>query len=234
MRNYFLTIGVFIITILFTACASIEEFAIFCDGFSVVIAYEDGNEGAEVFVTVTEDKGTVLFSEKVAEITSDEAGTLSVAATFNTVPTSPVTIRVDGFFEETFVTGDCNGTRLAALAFTDGRINKYDAGSPVVLYGTYDQAGERGLAIYAANESGLIHLIPASAFQAVGRCPAENTTVFSGASGIIVSVLPQRPDGSCPYQVNAPTGEANKVYVIIFDDLFTDTYYESYEAFIGA
>jgi hypothetical protein len=37
----------------------------------------------------------------------------------------------------------------------------------------------------------------------------------------------------CPFQLNAPATEAGKTYIIIFDELYPNTYYESWDEWIG-
>ena len=114
-------------------------------------------------------------------------------------------------------------------AFTDGRINDWDTGNPVVLYGMAD-GNSRRLDIYAADSSGLILSIPASAIDAVPACPAGNTLILSDAtSGISLWRLTARSDGICPFQLMAPATEASKTYVIIFDGLHAHTFYRSWE-----
>lgn len=78
----------------------------------------------------------------------------------------------------------------------------------------------------------LLEVTPAQV-AAVPACPAENTTIaYDEATGIGLYRLAEHSDGTCPFQLNAPTGEPGKVYVIIFDDLFAGTYYESYETYM--
>lgn len=118
--------------------------------------------------------------------------------------------------------------------FTDGRINNYDGGSPVVLYPHDYGDGQMGLDIYAADESGLLLSINAAQIASVAECPESNTVIaYDATTGITLSRLTVRPDGVCPFQLNAPTAEAGKYYIIIFYALSSPSYYESYEAFIG-
>lgn len=118
-------------------------------------------------------------------------------------------------------------------AFYDGRINDYDTGNPVVLYPIAD--GEsRGLHVYNADSSGLIMMISAATIDAVADCPSQNTLIYQdSASGVSLWRLTLRPDGNCPFQLNAPTGEPGKTYIIIFDELYPNTHYESHEEFFG-
>lgn len=111
-----------------------------------------------------------------------------------------------------------------ATSFTDGRINRYDMGSPVVLY----PEANGGLDVYAADGSGLMLRVSAEQIAAVTECPESNATIVEdAATGIILSRL--AGDGSCPFQLNAPTAEPGKTYVIIFDSLSSSSDYESFE-----
>lgn len=114
-------------------------------------------------------------------------------------------------------------------AFYDGRINSWDTGNPVVLF-PFADGNSLGLNIYSADGTGLILSIPASAIDAVAECPDSNSLIYSdSASGISLWRLPQRSDGTCSFQLNAPATEAGKTYSIIFNGMFSGTYYESWE-----
>lgn len=118
--------------------------------------------------------------------------------------------------------------------FYDGRINHCDTFTSVVLYGKADEDDNWDLDVYAADDSGLLVTIPASMIAAVPTCPESNTLIFSdSATGISLHRLTQRPDGSCPFQLNAPATEAGKTYIVIFNELYPHSYYESYEEVLG-
>jgi hypothetical protein len=123
--------------------------------------------------------------------------------------------------------------------FLDGRINSCDTGTSVVLYGQADADDYWRLDVYAADGSGLLVSISASTIAAVATCPESNTLIVSDdATGISLWRLPERTvtvEGVriCPFQLNAPATEAGKTYIIIFDELYPNTYYESHEEVIG-
>ena len=106
-------------------------------------------------------------------------------------------------------------------AFVDGRINNWDTGSPVVVYGHDGESG-RGLVIYSP-EGLLLLLVSAEELARVGECPAENTLIAS-AGAVEVYRL-----SSCEYQINAPSLDGTKTYVLIFNGLYENTGYSSYE-----
>lgn len=114
--------------------------------------------------------------------------------------------------------------------FHDGRLNHCDTFAPVVLYGKADANDNWGLDIYAADESGLLVSISPDVFASVADCPTNNTLLYNeDTTGLSLYRLAQNPDGSCPYQLNAPATEAGKVYILIFDELFGNGYYVSFE-----
>jgi hypothetical protein len=123
--------------------------------------------------------------------------------------------------------------------FFDGRINDFDTGSPAVLFG-YDYGdGQWGLHVYDANGEGLLLEVRSEEIAAVAECPEENTLIAENEdTGVALYRLTVRPaaDGIstvCPFQLNAPTGEAGKVYIIIFDGLQPHSRYVSWEEFQG-
>lgn len=124
-------------------------------------------------------------------------------------------------------------------AFWDDRINDYDTGNPVVLYGKHNDNDEWRLEVYNADSSGMLFYVTAAQIAAVPECPDSATLIYADdATSISFWRLPQQrvtEDGAviCPFQLNAPTGEPGKVYIIIFDTLYPHTYYTSWEEFIG-
>ncbi len=119
-------------------------------------------------------------------------------------------------------------------AFHDGRINAWDTGNPVVLYGMGD-GDSRRLDVYEADGSGLVVSIPANAIDVVDDCPDSNTLIFKDdVNGVSLWRLAERNIGSdnadiCPFQLSAPTVDTGKNYIVVFDGLYSNTYYESWE-----
>lgn len=123
--------------------------------------------------------------------------------------------------------------------FFDGRINDFDTGNSVVLYGKSDAEDNWRLDVYNADESGLLLTVEADIINATLECPDSNTLIVSdAATGISLWRLPPRaisPDDVpiCPFQLNAPATELGKTYVVIFDTLFPHTYYTSNDERFG-
>jgi hypothetical protein len=123
--------------------------------------------------------------------------------------------------------------------FTDGRINSYDTGNSVVLFGKPDEDDAWRLEVYNADQTGMLFVVYPDAIAAVAECPESNTLIQSDeATGISLWRLTERTVTAegvhvCPFQLNAPSTEAGKTYVIIFDTLFPNSYYESGDEWIG-
>jgi hypothetical protein len=123
--------------------------------------------------------------------------------------------------------------------FFDGRVNSYDTGNSVVLFGKPDDNDEWRLEVYNADQTGMLFVVYPDAIAAVAECPESNTLIQSDeATGISLWRLTERivtAEGVrvCPFQLNAPSTEAGKTYVIIFDTLFPNTYYESGDEHLG-
>lgn len=107
--------------------------------------------------------------------------------------------------------------------FFDGRINNYDTGNPVVVYG-HDFENGRGLVIYNTNGVLLLEVRP-EAIEAVAECPDSNTLIASNGEGVSV----YRLVGTCDFQVIAPTADPAKNYIMIFSELFHNAGYTSHE-----
>lgn len=122
---------------------------------------------------------------------------------------------------DTVVSASTNSFR-----FTDGRINHSDTGNPVVLYGVNYGDDEFGLEIYNADESGLLFTVSPELIAVVEECPAENTLI---AENVALNISFWRLAGSCQFQVNTPSSDGSKTYVIIFNELFSDSGYNSFE-----
>jgi hypothetical protein len=64
--------------------------------------------------------------------------------------------------------------------------------------------------------------------NAIPECPEESTLIAESREfGILFYRLP-----TCQFYLRAPTGETNKWYIIVFDELNENTYYYSFEEFI--
>ncbi|MEO1185991.1 MAG: hypothetical protein AAFX46_15510 [Cyanobacteria bacterium J06636_27] len=111
--------------------------------------------------------------------------------------------------------------------FFDGRINDYDTGNPVVLYPINTEDGVR-LDIYNADQTGLLVSAPVERIATTDPCPNENTLILNDlANDILFYRL-----SNCQYYLRAPMNEAGKYYILIFDDLISNTNYESRTEFI--
>lgn len=200
----------------------------------------DFNAGEQISLT----PGATYMNAPATEIHMELNGVLVAT---NPIPgtltyTFPADINVPTIMRITFVgtatsveiAGSCISTSSIVdkpvPVFTDGRINNRDGAAPVALYGVADSDGDMRLDIYAADESGLLLSIPAEIISAVAECPDSNTLIYhDDTTGISLYRLPQRSDDTCPFQLNAPATEPGKTYVIIFDTLYMNTRYESYE-----
>jgi hypothetical protein len=106
-------------------------------------------------------------------------------------------------------------------AFTDGRLNNWDMGNPVVVYG-YDDETRRGLHIYST--AGILLLeVSSEQIAAVAECPSENTLIASAGAVELYRLT------NCKYQLNAPSLDGTKIYTMIFNALYVNTGYTSYE-----
>ena len=92
--------------------------------------------------------------------------------------------------------------------FTDGRINRCDAGSRIVIY-PHDYENGRGLLIVSVTGENLLELLPEQV-ASVPECPETNTLIYSQNE-----VEVYRLAGSCQFQVNAPAAHG-KTYVVQF------------------
>ena len=123
--------------------------------------------------------------------------------------------------------------------FFDGRINSFDTGNSVVLFGNPSNDNNWRLEVYGADGSGLLLLVPADAINAAPACPESNTLIhIDEETGISLWRLPERTVTAegvrvCPFQLNAPSTETGKTYIIIFDTLYPNTYYESGDEWLG-
>lgn len=121
-------------------------------------------------------------------------------------------------------------------AFFDGRINDYDTGNPVVLYGVKESNDIWGLEVYTTDGDSLFYVTPQQ-IAAVPECPENNSLIYEDdVTGISIWRLPPRTvtaeaGAICPFQLNAPASDPGKLYIIVFDTLYPGTYYESWEEF---
>jgi len=152
-----------------------------------------------------------------------------VEATANGVTVTTPVIEIDCATGTHIILGGSNNVEEEEeeqdfrTVFTDGRLNKFDNGNPVVVYGQ-DMDGGRGLVVYSPDGQLLLAVTPEE-IAAVPKCPDTNTLIASNDTGVALYRLAE----SCAYQINAPTGEAGKTYVLIFNSLFADTGYTSFE-----
>jgi hypothetical protein len=105
-------------------------------------------------------------------------------------------------------------------SFSDGRINNFDMAAPVAAYGHDFETG-RGVVVYSPEGALLLEVHP-EAIASVEDCPAENTLILSSGDVALYRL------SSCLYQLNAPSLDGTKTYVLIFDSLYTPAYI-SYE-----
>lgn len=105
--------------------------------------------------------------------------------------------------------------------FNDGRLNDRDAASPVVVYGHDFETG-RGLVIYAP-VGGLLLQVSPEQISEIADCPDENTLLASTPNIALYRL------SSCEFQLNAPSLDGAKTYVLIFKELYPNTGYSSYE-----
>jgi hypothetical protein len=105
--------------------------------------------------------------------------------------------------------------------FSDGRINNWDTGNPVVLFG-HDYETGRGLVVYSPEGAVVLEASPEQ-IAAITECPAENTLIVSAGDVALYRLA------SCHYQLNAPSLDGTKTYVLIFNDLYENTGYSSHE-----
>jgi hypothetical protein len=105
--------------------------------------------------------------------------------------------------------------------FSDGRINNWDTASPAVLFG-HDYETGRGLVVYSPEGALLLQARPED-IAAIEECPTENTLIVSEGNIVLYRLT------SCLYQLNAPSLDGTKTYVLIFNDLYENTGYTSHE-----
>lgn len=131
------------------------------------------------------------------------------------------------------VSGNISTQSLCPIFF-DGRINNCDTFNPVVLYGYQDENDNWGLDIYGANGEGLMLRVTPEEIADVAECPDSNSTIiYDNATDIGLYRLSKGSNRICPFQLNAPTSDGSKTYVIIFDSLYQNSYYESWEESFG-
>ena len=105
-------------------------------------------------------------------------------------------------------------------SFSDGRLNRYDMAAPVVVY-PHDFETGRGLVVYSPEGALLLEVRP-EALANVAECPEENTLVLRSGDVALYRLT------DCRYQLNAPSLDGTKTYVLIFDNLYNSAYI-SYE-----
>jgi len=107
-------------------------------------------------------------------------------------------------------------------SFYDGRLNNFDEAGPVIPFG-FDDIDGRGLVIYSPFEEVLLIVQPAE-IATVPECPAENTLIAANTERAVYFYRLS----SCEFQINARTAEG-KTYIIIFNRLYANTGYTSFE-----
>jgi hypothetical protein len=105
-------------------------------------------------------------------------------------------------------------------SFSDGRLNRYDMAAPVVVYAHEYETG-LGLVVYSPEGALLLEVRP-EALANLADCPEENTLIVASGEVALYRLT------SCVYQLNAPSLDGTKTYVLIFDS-FDGLGYISYE-----
>jgi|GEM_PF-3993135 len=105
--------------------------------------------------------------------------------------------------------------------FNDGRLNNWDTASSIVVWGHDFETG-RGLVVYSPDSVLLLQITPEQIAE-IADCPAENTLIVSSNEVDFYRL------SSCEFQLNAPSLDGTKTYVLIFDELYANTGYSSYE-----
>ena len=111
------------------------------------------------------------------------------------------------------------------FAFTDGRINRYDAAAPFAVYPHIDDEGALGLIIYDAYTAGNVLLVVSAEEIAAVPEHSANTLIASSGDGRVA--VYRLKDGS--FQVQGITYN-NKVYVLLFGAIDSTADYTSHEA----
>jgi hypothetical protein len=155
-----------------------------------------------------------------------EAGTLIATVSFDIDDLEACTGIALEDLEDLEIAVSINGGDPVPVFF-DGRLNDFDSGSPIVIYFYQNDAGETGIQVYDT-EGNLVLLVTPEAIAAIEECPEENTLILeSELTGVALYRL-----ASCEFQLMAPTGEPGKWYIAIFENLFNDTPFISFEEFI--
>jgi hypothetical protein len=207
---------------------------IITDGGTVMVTFSDNATSSVSSVPAT---GTFLPASPLSIFNGEGANGLWTLRIEDTVVDDPLclfswTLYINSGVSQNSECVDCP-------VFYDGRINNYDTGTPVVLYGKADADDNWRLEVYNADGTGLLVVVYPEMIAAVPECPDENTLIYNDeTTGISLWRLPVRmvtEDGVnvCPFQLNAPSTEAGKTYIIIFDALYPNSYYQSHEEWIG-
>jgi hypothetical protein len=205
-----------------------------------------GTNEENLHYEVTDGAGTILFVfndiRAVGSSASMGGWGFVVAPNYNPITVTLSSPGGNGFATQVLVnvTGTCTGLPTFAapsspvapvvasrFEFSDGRINRFDTGNPVVLY-PMDYGNEQtGLAVYSPDGDLLFSVSPEE-IASIEECPSVNT-VIAASNGIIFSRLTINNDGICPFQINAPTADEGKFYIVIFDALSSSSNYVSFE-----
>lgn len=108
-------------------------------------------------------------------------------------------------------------------AFVDGRINNFDSAAPVVIYAVPSNGG---MSLHLYNPDGVLLLVIDAETIANAPSNPETNTLIAESNGITLYRITGESNGL--WQINAPQYNG-KTYVIIFNELFADGGYTSYE-----
>lgn len=224
-------------------------------GITTNADYNFGGTNYDLIEVVLYDGAGTAFAYKATLLTTGFSGTVNVAYNiFMNLPSyRPFTIKLYdlstfpadfaeaqagplldtlSFDPNTFVVTPCTDLPIYASAissssdepqpaFRDGRLNNWDTGNPVVPFG-HDYETGRGLVVYSPEGNVLLEVTPEQ-IAAVAECPSENTLIASTGTVALYRLT------SCQYQLNAPSLDGTKTYVMIFNDLYENTGYSSHE-----
>lgn len=112
--------------------------------------------------------------------------------------------------------------------FFDGRVNSCDTFNPVVLFANHDGNDQWRLDVYNAEENQLYFTVHPEEIAAVEDCPEEHMLIYEDVENRILFYRLS----TCQFYLRAPMNELDKWYIIIFDELSSNTYYESFTEFI--
>lgn len=129
--------------------------------------------------------------------------------------------------EVVFVTDSGTATTSSIaprLTFSDGRLNRFDAAAPIVVYPVTigDAVGMNIYQVTAEGKGAFLFQVTPDDIAAVPESP-ESNTLIEALAGVQVWRLT-----SGEYQINAPQYNG-KTYVLIFDEIISSIDYNSFE-----